>query len=89
MTIEPTVITSRQNPVVVRAARLDLKKFRYAEGRFLIHGLKLTEEALRCGVGNRADFLARGRCRSALCRVRDAVAVWEWARNSAQRECFC
>lgn len=51
MYIEPTVITSRQNPTVARAARLDQKKYRDAEGCFLIHGIKLAEEALRCGVG--------------------------------------
>lgn len=50
MFIEPTVITSRQNPTVARAARLDQKKYRDAEGCFLIHGIKLAEEALCCGV---------------------------------------
>lgn len=50
MLIEPTVITSRQNPIVARAARLEQKKYRDAEGCFLIHGVKLAEEALRCGV---------------------------------------
>ncbi len=50
MRFEATVITSRQNPLVMRAARLDQKKFRDAEGCFLIHGLKLTEEAFRAGV---------------------------------------
>ncbi len=50
MFIEPTVITSRQNPTVARAARLDQKKYRDAEGCFLIHGVKLAEEALHCGV---------------------------------------
>lgn len=57
MFIDPTVITSRQNPVVARAARLDQKKYRDAEGCFLIHGIKLAEEALGCGVGVELIFV--------------------------------
>lgn len=49
MQFDSTVITSRQNPLVQQAVRLDQKKYRDAEGRFLLHGLKLAEEALCCG----------------------------------------
>ncbi len=50
MYFDPTIIMSRQNPVVARAARLEQKKFREAEGAFLVHGAKLAGEALACGV---------------------------------------
>ena len=50
MIIDPNVITSRQNPIVARAVRLDQKKYRDAEGAFLLHGMKLAEEAMDCGV---------------------------------------
>ncbi len=50
MRFEETVITSRQNPLVLRAAKLDQKKHRDAEGCFLLHGFKLTEEAFLAGV---------------------------------------
>ncbi|MBQ2766861.1 MAG: RNA methyltransferase [Clostridia bacterium] len=49
MQFESTVVTSRQNPVILRAVRLGQKKYRDAEGAFLLHGVKLTEEALAHG----------------------------------------
>lgn len=77
MTIEPTVITSRQNPTVARAARLDQKKFRDAEGCFLIHGIKLTEEALRCGVEIEQILIREDAADRVLASLRPVAAAWD------------
>ncbi len=44
------VITSRQNPLIVRLAKLSDRKYRRAEGLFLAEGVKLAAEALSAGV---------------------------------------
>ncbi|MBR6708746.1 MAG: RNA methyltransferase [Clostridia bacterium] len=64
---ESVTITSRQNPTVQRAARLDQKKYRDAERLFLVHGLKLSLEAMQCGVEIEEIFVsldALGRVRA-------------------------
>lgn len=58
MSAECAMITSRQNPTVQRAARLDQKKYRDAERRFLVHGLKLTHEAILCGIEIEEIFIS-------------------------------
>jgi len=73
MQIDPTVITSRQNPLVMRAARLDQKKYRDAEGCFLIHGIKLAREALHCGVILEHILLREDSADRALDALRDAA----------------
>ena len=43
------IITSRQNPLVVRLSKLADRKYRKNEGLFLAEGVKLSEEAVRSG----------------------------------------
>lgn len=43
------IITSLQNKWVVEAKKLQQKKYREAQGLFLVEGLRLTEEALKQG----------------------------------------
>ena len=69
MQFEPISVTSRQNPMIQRAARLDMKKYRDAEGAFLIHGIKLTREAILHGAGVELIFV----CESAAARVEEAL----------------
>lgn len=73
MYFDPTMITSRQNPTVARAARLEQKKFRDAEGAFLIPGTKLTAEAVAAGV-EIEQILVR---EDAADRVADALAGYD------------
>ena len=44
-----SMITSRQNPRVIRLAALKDKKYREADGLFLAYGVKLTSESLDAG----------------------------------------
>lgn len=44
------IITSRQNPLVIRLSKLSDRKYRKNEGLFLAEGVKLSEEAARAGV---------------------------------------
>ncbi len=44
------IITSRQNPMISRTAKLGDKKFRDAEGLFLLDGIKLVLEAASPGL---------------------------------------
>ena len=44
------LITSRQNPLIVRLAKLADRKHRKNEGLFLAEGVKLSEEAEKAGV---------------------------------------
>lgn len=44
------LITSRQNPLIVRLAKLSERKHRRAEGLFLAEGVKLSAEAAAAGV---------------------------------------
>ncbi|MEO8084837.1 MAG: TrmH family RNA methyltransferase, partial [Ardenticatenales bacterium] len=43
------VVTSRRNPAVVEARKLDGRKHRRAQGRFLVEGLQLIRMALEAG----------------------------------------
>ncbi len=43
------IITSRQNPLIVRLAKLSERKYRKAEGLFLAEGVKLSDEAVSSG----------------------------------------
>jgi len=43
------VISSPQNPWITEARKLHKKKYREAQGLFLVEGIRLTEEALRHG----------------------------------------
>jgi TrmH family RNA methyltransferase len=43
------LITSTRNPRVKSLRALQLRKYRHQEGRFLIEGIRIVEEALRCG----------------------------------------
>lgn len=49
-------ITSRQNRRIVEARKLDEKKYRQQQGRFLVEGVKLLEIALRAGARPREVF---------------------------------
>ena len=69
MQFEPISVTSRQNPMIQRAARLDMKKYRDAEGAFLIHGIKLTREAVLHGAAVELLFV----CESAAPRIEEAL----------------
>lgn len=53
----PSTITSRQNPRVVAARRLDERKQRQQQGRFLVEGVKLLEMALRAAAQPREAFV--------------------------------
>lgn len=53
----PPTITSRQNPRVVAARRLDERKQRQQQGRFLVEGVKLLEMALRAAAQPREAFV--------------------------------
>ncbi len=66
-------ITSSQNPRVKALRSLRLRKYRQREGRFLVEGIRIVEEALTCGasvetlvyapellVSERAQALAQG-----------------------------
>ena len=44
------IITSRQNPLIVRLAKLADRKYRKTEGLFLAEGVKLSEEAAKSGI---------------------------------------
>lgn len=44
------LITSRQNPLIVRLSKLSERKYRKAEGLFLAEGVKLSGEAAIAGV---------------------------------------
>lgn len=51
-------ITSRQNPLITRMAKLSDKKHRDAEGLFRIDGIKLYSEAVKSGVVMEYTFIA-------------------------------
>lgn len=78
-----TVITSRQNPLVQRLRKLLRDgKTRRAEGRFVLEGVRLVEEALQTGwplemLIHRPDLSGRAQTLVAACQVRgiDVQAV--------------
>jgi TrmH family RNA methyltransferase len=43
------LITSTRNPRVKSLRALQLRKYRHQQGRFLIEGIRIVKEALRCG----------------------------------------
>ena len=51
-------ITSRQNPLVTRMAKLSDKKYRDTEGMFRIDGVKLFAEAVKSGIDVKYTFIA-------------------------------
>ncbi len=54
-------ITSRQNPLITRMAKLSDKKHRDAEGLFRIDGVKLYAEAIKSGIKTEYTFIAASR----------------------------
>lgn len=44
------IITSRQNPLIVRLAKLQERKYRRSEGMYLAEGIKLSGEAAEAGI---------------------------------------
>ena len=71
-------ITSRQNPRVVAARKLNDRKQRQQQGRFLVEGVKLLEMALRAGARPRETFVCHEQLAPAamplLPRLQDAGA---------------
>ncbi|MBQ8508947.1 MAG: RNA methyltransferase [Clostridia bacterium] len=60
------IITSRQNPLITRLAKLSDKKHRDAEGLMRLDGVKLFSEAVKSGLAVEYVFLAQSR-REKLC----------------------
>lgn len=58
---EMNYISSRNNPLVQRYAKLSDKKYRESEKLFLLEGAKLFAEAVDCGVGIEAVLLCEGK----------------------------
>lgn len=54
-------ITSRQNPLITRMAKLSDKKYRDLEGLFRIDGIKLYSEAVKSGVVMEYTFIAESK----------------------------
>lgn len=52
------IITSRQNPLIMRMAKLSDKKYRDNEGLFRVDGIKLYAEAVKSGVIMEYTFIA-------------------------------
>ncbi len=57
--IEKDIITSRQNPTVVRLSKLPDKKYRKSEGMFCVDGEKLFCEAVNAGLDIRYVVLSK------------------------------
>ena len=55
------IITSRQNPLIMRTSKLSDKKYRDAEGLFRIDGVKLFREAVASGIEIEYVFIAAPR----------------------------
>lgn len=55
------LITSRQNPLITRMAKLSDKKHRDSEGLFRIDGIKLYSEAVKSGVVMEYTFIAESK----------------------------
>ncbi len=62
MSCEWQYISSKNNPLVVRLAKLKDKKYRRAESLFRFDGIKLFEEAVSSGAPIRYVLLAEGAC---------------------------
>ena len=58
---EMIYISSRSNPLVQRYAKLADKKYRESERLFFVEGIKLSMEAVACGVPLEAVLLCEGR----------------------------
>lgn len=54
-------VTSRQNPLVMRMAKLSDKKYRDAEGLFRVDGVKLYSEAVKSGIDVKYTFIAESK----------------------------
>lgn len=54
-------VTSRQNPLVTRLAKLSDKKHRDVEGLFRIDGVKLYAEAIKSGIKTEYTFIAESK----------------------------
>ena len=57
----PDIITSRNNPLVTRMAKLSDKKYRDVEGLFRLDGVKLFSEAVSSGVETEYIFIAESK----------------------------
>ncbi|MBQ8551831.1 MAG: RNA methyltransferase [Clostridia bacterium] len=55
------IITSRQNGLVTRMAKLSDKKYRDAEGLFRIDGVKLYSEAIKSGISMEYTFISESK----------------------------
>lgn len=63
------IISSRQNPTIVRICKLTDKKHREAEGLFRFDGVKLCAEAIASGAELQTVLLKRSRCDEVCQRV--------------------
>lgn len=63
------VITSRQNPLITRMAKLSDKKYRDAEGLFRIDGVKLYSEAVKSGISVKYTFIAESAKGKLVCEL--------------------
>lgn len=90
MRVSQEILTSRQNPRVMRAASLADKKGRTAEHAFLAEGEKLTLDALAAGLPVTEIFAMASRRGRLEARIFPALAdekyrdiVWHWLSDEA------
>lgn len=79
-----TYISSRTNPLIVRMAKLSERKYRDEEGLFVIEGIKLFEEMLKCGITPTYAFAtAKESCRLSV--LPDSVECYEVSDSVYQK----
>lgn len=72
---EPFEITSRRNPRIIEARKLDQRKHRRASGRFLVEGLQLVHMALDAGARPREAFVCAAQAGTAAIALVERLAA--------------
>ena len=68
-------VTSRQNPLITRMAKLSDKKHRDAEGLFRIDGVKLFAEAVKSGIETAYIFIAASKKEALTATLEDELSA--------------
>jgi len=77
------IITSRQNPQILRTVRLQDRKHRQREGLFCFDGIKLCKEALMSGIEIEKIYLRTSGMERVMTRMEEELPGMEFSRHPA------
>ena len=77
------IITSRQNPQILRTVRLQDRKHRQREGLFCFDGIKLCKEALMSGIEIEKIYLRTSGMERVMTRMEEELPGMDFSRHPA------